>query len=72
MDKTQLAGAVILISGILVIAGYMLQLFIRETEIPLEIRVGITAIFSGFIIILLSLVRERIMDIQKEKSNSGR
>jgi hypothetical protein len=72
MNKAELIGSLLVITGILVLAGYGLFLFAQSAEIPLLIRLGIVALFTGFLIVLLSLVRERIIDVQKEKGNVRR
>ncbi len=74
MDKIQTLGIVILGAGLLLFPAYGIYVLsgkIQElvSEIPLVIRVGIFLLFSGLVIVMISLIRERIIDWRKEKRN---
>ncbi len=68
MDKTEAFGAVLVLFAAVVLAGYGVYAFVQATDIPVLIRVGVVALIAGFLIILLSLVRERLLDIRRERS----
>ncbi len=72
MDKIQTLGIVILAVGLLMFPAYGIYVLsgrIQElvSEVPIAIRVGIFLLFSGFVIVMISLIRERIVDWRKEK-----
>ncbi len=67
MKKTEIAGIILVILGAFLLAGYPLYLFVQSPGIPAIVRLGVIALFVGFLVILLSLVRERFMDVRKEK-----
>jgi uncharacterized integral membrane protein len=67
MKDSQFLGIVLFVLGILIIAGYGLYYFAIEDEIPLFIRAGVAAIILGIVVILISLIRERLMDLKKEE-----
>jgi len=62
MKPLNILGLVILFIGIFVLIGFWLYKFFESTEIPLIIRGGIIAIILGVIIILISLIRERLKE----------
>jgi hypothetical protein len=67
MNKIETMGMLFILLGILCLIGYGIYIFIRITEIPIAIRIGITALMTGILIVLLALVKERLQDIKKEK-----
>jgi len=67
MKSIQLLGVALLILGIIILSGYGLYLFATAEGVPLVITVAIVVIVLGFIILLLSLVRERLTDIKRER-----
>lgn len=73
MNKTEIFGLLLIILAIVILAGYGLgyglYVFVQAAEIPALIRIGVVALVIGFLIILLSLVRERLLDMQHEKLN---
>jgi len=69
MNKIEIFGIIMIIFAAVVLAGYGLYAFVQAAEIPALIRIGIVALVMGFLIILLSLVRERLLDMQHEKLN---
>ncbi len=62
MKPLNILGLIVLFIGIFVLIGFWLYKFFESTEIPLIIRGGIVAIILGVIIILISLVRERLKE----------
>jgi drug/metabolite transporter (DMT)-like permease len=69
MNKTEILGLLIAFFGIVVLVFYPLYISIQETEIPVEIRVGTLALVIGFLIIIMALVRERIIDYRTEQED---
>ena len=70
MDKVQTLGMILLAIGVLTLplyGVYLLYLRLEETimDIPLLIRIGLALIFSGFVVLIFSLIRERIEDWKK-------
>ena len=70
MDKVQTLGMILLAIGVLTLplyGVYLLYLRLEETimDMPLIIRVGLALIFSGFVVLIFSLIRERIEDWKK-------
>ena len=62
MKPLNILGLIILFIGIFILFGFWLYKFFENTEIPLIIRGGIIAIILGVIIILISLIRERLKE----------
>ncbi len=67
MKNTQILGVSLLVLGILIIVGYGLYLFALAEDVPLIIRTGVIVIFLGIVVVLLSLIRERLRDLKKER-----
>ena len=67
MDRIEVAGMGLIIFAIVVLTGYGLYMFVQATGIPAIIRLGIVALIVGFLVILLSVMRERLLDLQREK-----
>jgi len=65
MKLLNILGLIILFVGILAIVGFGLYKFFEDSSVPIAIRSGIIAIILGVIIILVSLIRERL----KEKNS---
>lgn len=63
-------GMVILGIGAMLLVGYVgyyyVTLFVLNPDIPLILRLAITAIPVGLLLVLLSLIRERVRDIRRE------
>jgi len=60
MKPLNIIGLTIFFAGLLAIAGYGLFKFFEDTTIPVVVRLGIIAIILGIIIILISLIKERL------------
>jgi multisubunit Na+/H+ antiporter MnhC subunit len=67
MKRIEVAGTGLIIFALLVLTGYALFMFVQATEVPAIIRLGIVALAVGFLVILLSVIRERLLDLQREK-----
>ncbi|MFC2143800.1 hypothetical protein ACFLQO_00395 [Candidatus Aenigmatarchaeota archaeon] len=67
MKTSQFVGVGLLVLGIVIIAGYGIFVFAIEEEIPLFIRIGLALIAVGVVLVLLSLVKERLRDLKKER-----
>ena len=60
MKGLNILGLIIFFAGLLAIFGYGLYKFFEDTSVPIVIRFGIIAIILGIIIILISLIKERL------------
>lgn len=67
MDRIEFAGAILIMFAIVILAGYGLYMFVQAADVPIIIRLGIVALVVGFLVILLSVIRERLLDMQREK-----
>ena len=65
--KLQTVGVVLLVLGILIIAGFGIYRLMILEDIPLVIRIALSIIGAGALVIILALIRERTIDIKKEK-----
>jgi hypothetical protein len=65
MRKIDAFGSALIIFGLGILTGYGLYMFIRASDVPVILRLGVTVLFAGILIIILSLVRERLIDIKK-------
>ncbi|MBU2524060.1 hypothetical protein KKG71_02610 [Patescibacteria group bacterium] len=64
MKILNILGVGVLSTGVLMIAGFGLYKFFEDSEIPLVIKGGFTIIILGVIIILVSLIRERLKEMK--------
>ncbi|MBZ9577591.1 hypothetical protein KJA13_00950 [Patescibacteria group bacterium] len=62
MKPLNVLGLIVFFIGIFILIGFGLYKFFENTEIPFIVRWGIIAIILGVIIILISLIRERIKE----------
>ncbi len=67
MDRIEFAGAILIMLAIVILAGYGLYMFVQAADVPVIIRIGIVALVVGFLVILLSVTRERLLDLRLEK-----
>ena len=75
MKTSEFVGVGLLVLGVVIIAGYGIFMFAIEEEIPLFIRIGLGLVAVGVVLVLLSLVKERLRDLKKEgqyKSNENK
>jgi len=62
MKPLNVLGLTIFFIGLLVITGFGLYKFFEDSTISIVIRLGIVAIILGVIIILISLIKERLKE----------
>lgn len=65
MNRLQLFGIVVFVAGIILPLGYGLYHFFIAEDIPVLIRASSSLLFVGLIIVIISLVRERLQDLKK-------
>ena len=67
----QRAAAVLIVGGVIVLAGYaayaILAALFRSDEVPLAISIAVTAIVAGFAILLLYVIVDRIRASRTER-----
>ena len=59
-------GFILMIAGLVVVLGYSIYYFVIVSDIPLAIRVAVPAMLLGLILLLVSVVRERLEASKKE------
>ncbi|MBN2330305.1 MAG: hypothetical protein JXC85_00670 [Candidatus Aenigmarchaeota archaeon] len=69
MNRAETTGVLLVSFAIVILAGYALYLFVQASEVPAVIRLGVVALVIGFLVILISVIRERLIDLRKEKSH---
>ena len=62
MKSLNILGLTIFFAGLLVLIGFGLYKFFEDSTIPTIVRWGIIAIILGVIIILISLIKERLKE----------
>ena len=62
MKPLNILGLTILFAGILILISFGLYKFFEDSTIPTVVRLGIIAIILGIIIILTSLIKERLKE----------
>lgn len=62
MKPLNILGLTIFFAGTLVLLGFGLYKFFEDSTIPAVVRWGIVTVILGVIIILISLIRERIRE----------
>jgi len=62
MKPLNILGLTIFSAGVLVLIGFGLYKFFEDSTVPVIVRWGIIAVISGIVIILISLIRERIKE----------
>ncbi len=62
MKPLNVLGLTIFSIGLLVITGFGLYKFFEDSTISIVIRLGIVATILGVIIILISLIKERLKE----------
>jgi len=65
MNRLRGFGTILRVIGILIPLVYGLYFFFASGEIPLIIRISLGLLFGGILIVLVSLIRERIEDLKK-------
>ena len=67
MRFVRVLGLILLISGILLFVGFGLYKFFEAKDTPLIIRIGSTGVILGIVLILISLIKERIKESSKDQ-----
>jgi len=62
MKFLNILGLTLFSLGIMVLVGFGLYKFFQDTTVPAIIRYGIIAVILGVMIILISLVKERLKE----------
>ena len=62
MKPLNILGLTFFFAGSLTIVGFVLYKFFEDSTIPIVVRLGIVAIILGVIIILISLIKERLKE----------
>ena len=62
MKPLNILGLIIFFAGVFALIGFGLYKFFEDSTIPVIVRYGIIAVILGVIIILISLIRERIKE----------
>ena len=62
MKPLNILGLIIFFAGLLALVGFSLYKFFEDSTIPVVVRWGIIAIILGVIIILVSLIKERLKE----------
>ncbi len=65
MKKLNIIGLIIFFGGLASLSGYSLYKFFEDSNVPVLVRWGTVALIVGAIIILISLIDERIKDKKK-------
>jgi flagellar biosynthesis protein FliR len=53
-------GLTLLAVGVIVLAGFVLFEFFGDPNVPVAVRLGVVAVVTGVIVLIVSLARERI------------
>ncbi|MFW6035852.1 MAG: hypothetical protein ACOCRZ_06315 [Halothermotrichaceae bacterium] len=67
-------GFTVFVISFLLLIGYGVYHFLAEffsSPMPVVIRIGITGIILGLVILIIGLIKERMEDIKNEKNDSG-
>ena len=59
MEKVRFFGFILLGIGVIILLAYALYHFVKASEVPLVIRLGVVGILTGIIFLLISVIRER-------------
>jgi len=62
MKFLNILGLTLFSLGIVVLVGFGLYKFFQDTTVPAIIRYGIIAVILGVMIILISLIKERLKE----------
>jgi len=62
MKFLNILGLTLFSLGIIILVGFGLYKFFQDATVPATIRYGIIAVILGVIIILISLIRERLKE----------
>ena len=62
MKPLNILGLTIFFAGVFAIVGFGLYKFFEDSTVPTVVRCGIIAVILGVIIILISLIKERLKE----------
>jgi TM2 domain-containing membrane protein YozV len=65
MKPFNIFGLAIFFAGLASIAGFGLHKFFEDSSVPALVRWGMSAIMAGLIVVLISLIVERIKEKNK-------
>ena len=71
MKQINALGVGFVILGIIILLIYGLYIFLMSEEIPYFVRIGAILLVIGLVIVLLSLIRERVQEIKGIKPKEG-
>ncbi len=71
LNMAQKIAFTLIIAGFLVLAGWAAKGFFTTSEIPLFFRVAVGAVGAGVIILLASIIIDRIKKIRREGKQGG-
>jgi len=60
MKPLNILGLTFFGAGTFVLIGFGVYEFFKDSTVPTVVRLGITAVIAGIIILLISLIRERL------------
>jgi len=60
-------GWILLMVGIAIVAGFAIYQFIQEPGVEAVVKIGIFALFVGLILLLISVIFERVKEYKTEK-----
>ena len=67
VQATRSIGWLLIIAGILAIAGVSLYAFIIEPGMPIWMKLILVAIYGGLALLLFSVVRQRLIERKTDK-----
>ena len=59
-------GWILFIGGLVVVAGYVIYLFVTDPDIPIAIRIGAPSAVVGVVLLIMGVGRERYRSAKKE------
>jgi len=62
MKPLNIFGLIVFSAGVLILIGFGLYKFFEDSTVPIIVRWGIIAVILGIVIILISLIVERIKE----------
>ena len=63
---TRLSGLILIMAGWIVLIGYIVFQYVVRGETPLLPRLAAVAVIIGFLVLLISLIRERIIKYKSD------
>jgi len=68
MRRVEFAGLLLVITGMMILIGYSLWIFLTVENVPFIVRIGIVGILIGIAVILVVLIIERLRELKGEKT----